>query len=1230
MDFAAAAGINQSFKIIIMQPNFTLKKKGFFLRYALMLFVLVSLFAGKVNAQCVWTASTVQPLPNLDQGVVTVGTNLYKFAGVDNGAIVASSSRFDGTTWTAIAPVPTAVEFPSAVTDGTNAYILGGALTGTGAPQTTLYRYNVGTNTYTTLAPFSTGTWNQAAVFLGGKIYKFAGSAAASTNVLEIYDIATNTWTVGAPYPLAISFVSAVAQGGFIYAGGGIQSVGSLASAKTYRYDPVANTWNDAAIADLPATRWGAASAYYNNGFIMAGGYVGGSVTANISTSVLSWDPLGNSWSALPAMLGERSRMAGAILNGSFYVLGGRSIASAGFVGTNNNQRLNCVPLVPCAGTPVPGNTLSSVNPACPNANFILSTQTPPASGLTYQWQSGPSATGPWTNMGAGATQTTSQTVATFYQCIVSCGANSATSTPLQVTMNNFNNCYCLPIYTNACAFGDFIARVRLGALDNSSVCTGQFTYYNALPAPDIYPGITQTVSVSVGPDTFGQWVGVWIDYNQDGIFSPAEFLAAPVNAGANGTVNVTFTVPPGATLGTTRMRVRAGDDVAMTSAQSCGASNSTFGEAEDYNVNITPCVQGVFTAQPASPTIQCSNNTSFTFAATGSLLTYSWEYRVNSSSPWLTVPNVAPYSGANTTTLTLLNVPATFNGYQYRGLMVGPCTAVDFTNVATLTVNPLVATVSPTSSTICLGTLLPLTLTNPTSVPIYGAPSGLPAAIPDASLAGANSTINVSNVPVGAVVTSIVVQFSVPAHTWVGDLVAVLKAPNGNVLNLDYGISATGVSGTGMINTKISSIGVNALSTGSAPYSLTYRPDAQLVPAPSLGNAPVGPTGFQSPLVNSFAGLTSTLNGNWIFAIYDAFGGDVGSLTAWSIVINYVAPPAQGVWAQVSPATPPNTMFSDAAGLVPYVAGTPANTIYVRPTVNSSYSVVYSTPTPCVSAPTVIPVNVVNPVVLVSSPANTAACIGNNATFSVGATGGPLTYQWQVSINNGLSYTNISGQTGSSLTLTAVTALMNNNLYRAVISAAPCVGSTNSLPGRLTVNALPVVSITSPDLSITPGQTTTITGVSSPAAQVAPPGWSWTLNGGAIAGTTNTQVVGIDGFGTYQATVKDINGCIAKSNELVIGAEASERLWIYPNPTNGAFQVRLFYGGSISERRIVSIFKSNGQMVVEKEFPLYPGSTNPYLRMDFDFSDLAAGTYVVKVHNVFTGKIVSGLVVVQ
>ena len=427
-----------------MQQKFTLKNIGSWLKFTPLLLMLLSLFAGKLSAQCTWTASTVLPQSSLDMPAATVGTNLYTFGGVRGEVISALSSRFDGTTWTAIANLPAGLEFASAVSDGSNIYIMGGALEGTGVPQTTNYRYNVATNTYTTLAPCTVGTWNHAAVFLNGKIYKIGGSAAAAfTATVEIYDIATNIWTLAAPYPATVGLVGATVLGGFIYTAGGV--VANAGSTKTYRYDPAANTWDDASIADLPATRWGAAASNYRNGFVLAGGYAGGDVTANISTSVITWNFSTNTWSALPNLIGERARFTGAILNDNFFVLGGQSITFAAFQGTDSNQRLTCPPLPVCTGTPAPGNTFASSNAVCVGTSVTLRAQNViSGTGVTYQWQSATDVGGPYVNAPGTSTNPTYITIPTanaFYQVVVTCGANSGTSTPTQVSVSP---CSCI------------------------------------------------------------------------------------------------------------------------------------------------------------------------------------------------------------------------------------------------------------------------------------------------------------------------------------------------------------------------------------------------------------------------------------------------------------------------------------------------------------------------------------------------------------------------------------------------------------------------------------------------------------------------------------------------------------------------------------------------------------------------------------------------------------------
>ncbi len=103
------------------------------------------------------------------------------------------------------------------------------------------------------------------------------------------------------------------------------------------------------------------------------------------------------------------------------------------------NMQLGLVPATACSGTPTGGVASASLTSVCPNQNFNLSLagQTL-ASGLTYQWESSTSATGPWTAI-TGATSTfatVSQTSDKYYRCNVTCTASStsAASSAIQVT----------------------------------------------------------------------------------------------------------------------------------------------------------------------------------------------------------------------------------------------------------------------------------------------------------------------------------------------------------------------------------------------------------------------------------------------------------------------------------------------------------------------------------------------------------------------------------------------------------------------------------------------------------------------------------------------------------------------------------------------------------------------------------------------------------------------------
>ncbi|WP_417200235.1 T9SS type B sorting domain-containing protein [Bizionia sp.] len=112
---------------------------------------------------------------------------------------------------------------------------------------------------------------------------------------------------------------------------------------------------------------------------------------------------------------------------------------------------------------------------------------------------------------------------------------------------------------------------------------------------------------------------------------------------------------------------------------------------------------------QPDWQTICENENASFTVSVATGTYIYQWKV-LNSSGAWVNVVNNATYSGATTNTLSLNNVPISFNNNQYYCEMTSAtCNLV--TDAAHLFVsNPAVDTIS--NQTVCDSYVLP-TLTN-------------------------------------------------------------------------------------------------------------------------------------------------------------------------------------------------------------------------------------------------------------------------------------------------------------------------------------------------------------------------------------------------------------------------------------------------------------------------------------------------------------------------------------
>lgn len=902
-----------------------------------------------------------------------------------------------------------------------------------------------------------------------------------------------------------------------------------------------------------------------------------------------------------------------------------------------------------CTGTPNVGNTVSSVASVCPATPFSLSLQNPTAgSGVTYIWQSSASAAGPFTTI-AGATNS-SYTVAnlaanTYYQAIVTCSGLSDTSTPVMVSLNPPSACYCIPPSTT-CTLGDVIYNVTLGTLNNSSDCDGAGGYSNytinpSITVPKVFTGVGNTMKVTVG-DGGTEYVGVWIDYNRNGNFETSEFTA--LGSANDATITGTVMVPAGVDTGVTRMRVRVRWLTALTGANACLAY--TYGETEDYTVNLQPCQNIALTSQPVNATTTCGGNAIFRVAATGSLPTFYWEYRTSASSPWQNVPNAAPFSGINTDTLRITSAPASINGYQFRAVFQGACTAVDFSNFGTMTVTPFTVNVTPTTASICAGTLQPLSITNSTGfvealtenfdvvspLPTGWAeqnnsnPGGLsswfqgnPAAMtsfngaPDAYIAANYQNTggtNISN------------WLFMPAMTNIsnGDFITFYsRIPDGTEWpdRLQVRLSAAGAS---------TNVGTTDASVGDfTTLLLTINPNLVTNVYPKTW------TKFTATV----SGLAAPINGRFAFRYWvtdDGSGTNANYIGIDNVVYNKSGGLGTGVWS--GGAT--GTIFTDAAGTIPYNGTSALNTVYVKPDTTSNYSVVMTSPNGCVSAPTTIPVTVSKGFATgaTSTTTNKATCVNGNASFTAtvptGAVG--VQHQWKVSTNNGATYTNIanggiySGATTATLTLTGVTAANNNYRFKDSIYVTACASNVVSNAGVLTVNANPVIVISaSPSPELLPNTTTTLTAAVSPNPGAT---YTWYKNGTVVNGATgNSLVVGVDDLGDYTVQVNDVNTCGGTSNSITVSSKQSDMLFIYPSPNTGRFQVRYYSApGNNPLPRVLNVFDSKGSRIYSQSYTI--GA--PYTQMNVDLSAFSKGIYSVEVSDRNGNRLQTGRVIIQ
>ena len=171
-------------------------------------------------------------------------------------------------------------------------------------------------------------------------------------------------------------------------------------------------------------------------------------------------------------------------------------------------------------------------------------------------------------------------------------GLNEATEYHFAIyKYNDAEKCYNItsPATANATTTGycvasagcyEHISRVQLNTIDNSSACGNYQSFTNI--STDLGEQMSYDIIITNGQHYSGDIMGCWIDWNQDKDFDDENEKISISYSSSEEKGTGTVTVPYGALLGETRMRVRVQEGGTL---ESCG--NEVYGEVEDYTINV-------------------------------------------------------------------------------------------------------------------------------------------------------------------------------------------------------------------------------------------------------------------------------------------------------------------------------------------------------------------------------------------------------------------------------------------------------------------------------------------------------------------------------------------------------------------------------------------------------------------------------------------------------------------
>lgn len=864
----------------------------------------------------------------------------------------------------------------------------------------------------------------------------------------------------------------------------------------------------------------------------------------------------------------------------------------------------------------------------------------------TYQWQVSTNGGASWTNI-SGATSasyntgvTTAAMSGNIYRVIVSNQCTSATSGNAVLTVNSGVNVVTDPVAANACSgqnasfnivvngTATYQWQVNTGSgfvnipgatsstLNLASVTSGMNGNLYQVIVTSACGGFTST-PVALVVNTTASIT------SQPAAVTTCEGTATTFTVGASGTGvqiqwqvstngGTSFTNISGATSATYSIASTTASQngniyraVVSSQCNTVNSNNAQLTVNSSINVVTAPVAANACTGQDASFSVVISG--------TG---TYQWQ--VNTGSGFANIP------GATSATLNLPGVTASMNGNSYQVIVTNPCRTITTTPVNLIVNTTASITTQPVSVTTCEGPAATFTVAGAGTGVQYQWQVSTNGGTSFTDITGATSTTYSTGATTASLNGNIYrVKVSSQCNT--------LNSQNATLTVNPIPAITTAPVNTGACNGSDATI--TAVITGSPTYVWEVSTDGgatyTTVSGATTGTlqlinvtASMDGNKYRVTATNSCGTVTSTpvtLNVNTVVTI-NTQPEDV-TLCAGANASFSVAATGTGLGYQWQVSTDGGATYSNISGATSATysianAQTALNNNKYRVLITSACA-----PDGTLSDAVTLVVN--SSVIINTAPVSVSACIDGNATFSVDATGSGLLYQWQLSTDDGATFTNISGANGSSYTFSTVNLSDSGKQVRVIVSGEPC-GTITTPAAILTVNPVPSVVINTPAITaLYPGLTTTLsaTVIPSPAAS-----YQWYVGGNAIPGATSaTYTVSSANLGTYTLTATAANGCVGSStNSVTIRDSADGRMFIYPSPNTGQFNVAYYgHGNAYTGPATVTVFDSKGARVFVATYII----ATPYQPMHVDLRKHGKGIYWVELSDKNGKRIKTGSV---